>query len=99
MAENNRLNLLKNTIEEFIHLYYKEKNITEVFVKTASKLSDKQDKKLKKVLEEKLSSEVVINYEIDEEAIGGLCVSFDSYLIDDTVKGKLDKIKQILFAS
>ena len=99
MAENNRLNLLKNTIEEFIHLYYKEKNITEVFVKTASKLSDKQDKKLKKVLEEKLSSEVMINYEIDEEAIGGLCVSFDSYLIDDTVKGKLDKIKQILFAS
>ena len=41
----------------------------------------------------------MINYEIDEEAIGGLCVSFDSYLIDDTVKGKLDKIKQILFAS
>lgn len=99
MAENNRLNLLKNTIEEFIHIYYKDKNKIEVFVKTAYKVSDKQDKKLKKILEEKLASEVVINYEIDEDVIGGLCVSFDSYLIDDTVKGKLDKIKQILFAS
>lgn len=99
MAENNRLNLVGAVAEEFIHLYYKDKNITEVSVKTAYKLSDKQDKKLKKVLEEKLGDEVVINYAIDEEVIGGLSVSFDSYLIDDTVKGKLDKIKQILFAS
>ena len=97
MAENNRLNLLKHTIEEFAHLYYADKKMVEVFVKTASKLSATQDKKLKKVLEEKLGSEVVVTYEIDEAVLGGLSISFDSYLIDDTIRSKLDKIKQILF--
>ena len=97
MAENNRLNLASAVVDEFIHLYYKDKNITEVSVKTATKLSDKQNKKLKSVLEEKLGNEVVIDYVIDESVIGGLSVSFDSYLIDDTVKYKLEKIKQILF--
>lgn len=99
MAENNRLNLVMPVIEEFTHLYYKDKNIVEIFVKTAQKLSDRQDKKLKKVLEEKLGSEVVVEYEVDETVIGGLSISFDSYLIDDTIKGKLDKIKQILFVN
>lgn len=99
MAENNRLNLVFPVIEEFMHLYYKDKKIKEVFVKTAQKLSDKQDKKLKKVLEEKLDSPIVVEYEIDENVIGGLHISFDSYLIDDTIKGKLDKIKQVLFVN
>lgn len=96
MAENNRLNIFNLVADEFIRLYYQYKGIVEVFAESAIKLTDIQDKKLKQILEKKLNSPVVINYQVNPQVLGGLAVRFNSYLVDDTIKTKLEKIGQLL---
>ena len=94
LAENNRLNLLKMICGAFAKIYYQDKGIVEVTVDTAVELSETQDSRLKKTLENKLKAPVVINYRLRPEVLGGLAVRFNSFLVDDTLSGKLKKLKQ-----
>ena len=96
VTENERLNLLKTILNTFIKLYYKDKGIIEVSVDTAVELTSTQHKKLQSTLEAKLQSPVVLNYRIKPEILGGLAIRYDSFLIDDTLIGKLKNIKRIL---
>lgn len=96
IAENNRLNILKMICGAFTKIYYQDKGIVEVTVDTAVELSETQDGRLKKTLENKLKSPVIINYRIKPEVLGGLAVRFNSWLVDDTISGKLKKLKQYM---
>lgn len=95
-AQNGRIALLGFILDEFIKLYYQDKGIVEVTVETAVELSDTQDKKLRTVLEDKLNTKVILNYLVNPEVLGGLKVSFDSFLIDDTLQTKLKRMKLLL---
>ena len=96
ITENNRLNILKIILDEFVHSYYQNKGIVEINVETAVDLSAKQDKKLKDALEKKLNSPVVINYQINNEILGGLKISYNSFLFDDSLIEKLNRIERLL---
>jgi F-type H+-transporting ATPase subunit delta len=96
VTENNRLDLIELILDEFVHLYYKNKGIVEVDVETAIKLSTKQDKNLIKILEKKLNSPVVINYHINSDVLGGLKISYNSFMFDDTLISKLNRIEKLL---
>ncbi len=96
MAANGRLGLAGMAFDEFIRLYYQDKGIVDVQVDTAVALDDRQDKKLKKVLEDKLNAPVTITYEVKPEVLGGLAVRYGSFLIDDTLEGKLNKVEALL---
>ena len=96
ITENNRLNILKIILDEFVHFYYQNKGIVEINVETAVDLSAKQDKKLKDALEKKLNSPVVINYQINNEILGGLKISYNSFLFDDSLIEKLNRIERLL---
>ncbi len=93
---NNRLKLIPLILDEFIHLYYQDKGIIEVFAESAVPLSETQSKKLQKVLEKKLQSPIFINYQVNPAVLGGLSVRFQSYLIDDTIQNKLEKLEKLL---
>ena len=96
IAASRRLNILKLICNEFIHIYYQYKGITEVVVDMAVKLSAKQDTAHKKVLENKLQTPVVICYRIKPEVLGGLAIRFGSYQIDDTLANKIQTIQKIM---
>lgn len=96
IAENGRLALLKLILEEYIKLYYAANDIIEVTVKTAVPLTATQDEKLKKTLEAKLNSKIVVAYEVIPEVLGGLSISFNSFLFDDTIRAKLKKAERLL---
>ena len=96
IAENGRLNLLEQITDDFVHLFYKKKGIVEVMVDTAVALNATQDKKLRKVLKDKLQSEIELTYRIKPEVLGGLAISFDSFLIDDTLASKLKKFEKLV---
>jgi len=96
IAENNRLNLLKTICGAFAKIYYQDKGIVEVTVDTAVELSEAQDNRLKKTLENKLKAPIIINYRLKPEVLGGLAVRFNSWLVDDTLSGKLKKLKQYM---
>ncbi len=96
MVENRRMALLGLVLDEFVKSYYQNKGIVEVTVETAVQLSVAQDKKLRAVLEDKLNTKVLLNYRVNPDVLGGLKVSFDSFLIDDTLQTKLKRIKLLL---
>ena len=96
IIENGRASLLDQTAKKFIDVYYKKKNISQVSVQTAIKLSDTQQKKLEASLVRHLGKKVVVNYKINPEILGGLLIECDSKLIDDSIKGKLDRIKLMM---
>lgn len=96
IAQNNRLNLMQMILAEFKHLYYQNKGIIEVVVESAIKLSNAQDKKLKKVLKEKLNAPIIIDYHVNPAVLGGISVRYGSFLIDDTIKSKLGRIEKLL---
>ena len=81
-----------------MYLYYKDNNIIEVNVCSAVKLSTQQNKKLKTALEKKLNSKIVLNCEIKPEILGGLKISYNSFLIDDTLQTKLSNMKKLIMS-
>lgn len=96
IASNGRLELLPLILKEFIKLYHLNKGIIDIEVESAISLTPQQESKLQTVLEKKLKKDVAINYLLNPNVLGGLKISFDSYLIDDTVQTKLNQIKRLL---
>lgn len=93
MSENHRLNVVKEVLISFIHLYYEKQNIAEVEVDSAKKLSASQLKKLMAVLEKNLSQQVVVIQNICPELMGGLRIRVGSKMFDDTLATKLNRLE------
>ena len=96
MADNGRSNLLLNVLQEFKDVFYRKENICPVLVKTVIALSDAQKKKLVSVLEKYTGKKVVIDYQIRPEILGGLLIECESKVIDDSVKGKIDRLELLM---
>jgi len=96
VVDNNRTKDIGLILEAFQNVYLQKHNIVSVQVGTAKALSAAQAKKLKAKLEKKLDSEVIIEYNIDPEVLGGLVIEYGSNLIDDSLRGKLNKLSSIM---
>lgn len=87
---------LPQILEAFRHVYYIRHDIAEVEVGTVRELSAAQDKKLRANLEKMLSRKVVVKYEIKPELLGGLVIKFNSNMIDDSLKSKLNRLELVM---
>lgn len=96
IAENNRFAELPIILESFRRLCLKKEGIVEVDVASVKKLSAAQDKQLAANLEKLLKQRVVVNYEIKPELLGGLVIKFNSNMIDDSLKGKLNRLELVM---
>lgn len=93
VADNNRLNLLLSIFDDYKSLYYTAENIAEVQVSSIKNLNSEQSELLQKALEKWLKKKVVINSKIEPELLGGLLIECGSVIFDDSVKGKLEKLR------
>ncbi len=96
MVENQKINCIQMVLKNWQELYYQKKSIELVNVETVTELSSSQDKKLQKILKDKLEKDVKINYIINKDLLGGLRISYGSFIIDDTLKSKLENIKKVM---
>lgn len=96
IAENGRFAELAQILGEFKHIYYAKHQIAEVEVGTVKALSAAQDKKLRANLEKMLSSKVVVKYQIKPELLGGLVIKFNSNMIDDSLRSKLNRLELVM---
>lgn len=96
IVENGRVNLLLPIMQKFSDVYYRKNNILQVFVQSAIDLTSEQKINLNKALEKHLNNKVVVNYKINPEILGGLVIECNSKMIDDSIKGKLDRIKTLM---
>ncbi|MDI3348363.1 F0F1 ATP synthase subunit delta [Mycoplasmopsis arginini] len=80
----------------FIELSNDKLNIRYGHVYSVNPLTKTEISKLEKKLSKDLNSKVTLINEIDKNLIGGIKIKVDEYLIDNSVLGKLNKIKSLV---
>ena len=96
VTENGRISDLKLILSGFEKIYNCKNNVEKVSVETVKKLSAKQDTKLKKVMENILGKEVLIDYVINPKILGGLRVQCGSKMFDNSLISKLNYLENVM---
>jgi F-type H+-transporting ATPase subunit delta len=99
LAKRGRLAL----IEDICHAYQAEvdalNSVSRAKVKSASKLGEAEQKEMQKVLEQICNKKVEVEYEVEPGVIGGICAQIGSLIIDDSVRGHFNKMRDQLYRS
>ena len=99
LAQNGRLSHLQTIIQQILKLCAERRGETDAEVRTAVALTPAQQKLLQDNLKQSTGKHVHLNITIDPSLMGGMVVTIGSHMIDDTVKSKLDRLKQNLQTS
>ncbi|ELY2473030.1 F0F1 ATP synthase subunit delta [Cronobacter sakazakii] len=96
MAENGRLKVLPDILEQFIQLRAALEATVEVEVTSASALSDEQLAKISAAMEKRLSRKVKLNCKIDKSVMAGVIIRSGDTVIDGSVRGRLERLADVL---
>ena len=92
MAENGRLKLMPDVLEQFEVARAKAENKIEAEVISAFELSAEQTNTLVKTLKNKLGCDITLTTSIDESLIGGVIIKAGDTIIDASMKSQLDSL-------
>jgi len=98
LSENGRLGDLVDMINAYDFVMGERQGNTVVVVTSAFPLKAVQEKKIKAELDKTLESNVEIVVEIDKTLLGGVVINVGSRMIDDSVKGKLERLTRAMTA-
>ncbi|MBN4089250.1 F0F1 ATP synthase subunit delta [Mycoplasma enhydrae] len=87
---------LGSIFHRFIELSNEKLKIRYGKVFSSKKISTEEMKKLELKISKDLNSKIILVNEIDPSLIGGIKIKVDEYLIDNTVLGRLEKIKRTI---
>jgi F-type H+-transporting ATPase subunit delta len=96
LAENGRLAIFPAIATVFETLKQEAEGKIEVQIRTARKLSAKQQDAMAKSLAKKLGKEISVTTEVDESLIAGAIIRAGDMVIDGSAKGRLDKLTTVL---
>ena len=92
MAENSRLKLMPDVLEQFEVARAKAENKIDAEVISAFELSTEQINELVNTLKNKLGSDITVTTSIDESLIGGVIIKAGDTIIDASMKSQLDSL-------
>lgn len=96
MAENERLAVLPDVLEQFILLRAAQEAIVAVDVISASAMKEEQMAKISSAMEQRLSCKIKLNCKIDKSVIAGVVIRAGDMVIDGSVRGRLERLADIL---
>jgi F-type H+-transporting ATPase subunit delta len=96
LAENERLDVLKQIQEIYEQLKSADEGVKEAIVSSAYALDDAQLNNLMRQLESHFGSKLQPRVEVDAALIGGIRVAVGDQLLDASVRGKLDAMATAL---
>ena len=97
LVEKNRFSEIQNIYSAYVEMTEKLSNTKNVEIISSVNLDDKVKDKILNKLQEKLNSNIVPNWQTDENIIAGLIFKIDDYVIDTSVASKLTNLgKNIL---
>ena len=96
LVENRKIDELELILNQFKKIYNDKQNIAEVDVDTVVELSSQQDENLKQKLTSIFKKEIIINYHINPQILGGLIIRCGTVQIDSSVKHQLDSLEQLM---
>ena len=91
LAEYNRVNLLASIAEIYERMKANHQKTLEVKITSAYELSDNESEALITALSSKLGRDIGLEISVDEKLIGGAIIKTEDNVIDDSIKGKLEK--------
>lgn len=96
LAENGRLSLLPNIAELYEDLKAQHEKSADVDLTSAYEVGDEDQVKLAAALKHYLQKDIRLTAHVDTSLIGGVIVRTDDTVIDNSVRGKLEKLSQQL---
>ncbi|MEM6780954.1 MAG: F0F1 ATP synthase subunit delta [Pseudomonadota bacterium] len=96
LCENRRLPILTGVIGAVHNEISTRRGEVNARVQTASALSASETQALQKSLSEAMGQNVTLDVEVKKDLIGGMVVTVGSKMIDDSVKRKLERLKQAM---
>ncbi len=96
LAENGRLPLLPEISAIFEDLKAQHEKTMDVTVTSAFEVSDADKAKLGDALKQRLQKEIDLSAEVDQSLVGGVVIRADDTVIDNSVRGKLEKLAHAL---
>ncbi|RJT42893.1 F0F1 ATP synthase subunit delta [Rahnella woolbedingensis] len=96
MAENGRLRVLPQVLEQFIELRASLEAVAEVEVTSANPLSEEQQAKIAAAMEKRLSRKVKLNCKIDKSVLAGVIIRAGDMVIDGSVRSRLERLADVL---
>ncbi len=96
VSKNRRLFAVKNIISDFDALLSNHRGEVTANVATATKLDDEQLSVLEDVLKKAVGQDVRVEAEVDSALLGGLVVKVGSRMIDNSLRTKLDSLKNVM---
>ncbi|MEH2922078.1 F0F1 ATP synthase subunit delta [Samsonia erythrinae] len=96
MAENGRLPVLPEVLEQFIQLRAALESTVDVEVISANTLNEQQLSKISAAMEQRLSRKVKLNCKIDKSVMAGVVIRAGDMVIDGSIRGRLERLADVL---
>jgi F-type H+-transporting ATPase subunit delta len=93
LAEKRQLALLPIIEQLFFAFHARELQTVNVTVFSATEMSEAQKTALTTALAQRLQKKVALDVQLDTSVIGGAVIRTDEWVIDGSVKGKLQQLK------
>ena len=99
LIEKRRIFYVNKISESFLKLCSKKRGELEASLISSKDLSKSEIETISKDLSATMGSSIKFNYKVDKELIGGLKLQLGSFMIDTSIKNKLNKYKQEMLES
>lgn len=96
LCEKKRFDLFDYVCRDYEALYNEASKILPAKVRTATPLSQEEEKRLVETLEKKSGNKVKLEIVIDEKILGGMIIELDGKIIDGSLKTRLNRIKEVI---
>ena len=99
LVEKRRIFFVEKIIDSFLKLCSQKRGEVKASLISSKELSEAELDSISKELSSSMSSTIKFNYKVDKELIGGLKLQLGSFMIDTSIKNKLNKYKQKMLES
>ena len=96
LIEKNRILYLREKLNQMENIDLERRNIVKGIVKTAIPLLPEELENLKNIFEEKYNKTIIFSTQVDKTILGGVYVSVGNDVIDDTIKSKIEEMKELM---
>ena len=96
LVRRGRIEQLPRVVAEFVRLDERRRGITHATATSAAPLTDLEVKALTARLEQMTGGRIALTTDIDEGLLGGLVVRVGDRLIDGSVRGRLERLRNQL---
>ena len=95
LIDNKRMDILDDIITSYVYLNDDFNNIMSVEIISAVELNKEQKEKIISTLEGHFKKRIKANTVIDTSIIGGLIVKYNGRILDNSLIGKLQSLKEL----